>query len=225
MPSNSGGNYWYDPAGTILYIDSASGTKAYLDLSQTDAQDLLYNAMVGQYKEDAASWPQSTSGAYWDGLYIDQFIKVPNAPSLTLQGTGPDAAERAADVVGLQAVMRRFKERYPGALVVCNTNEDYYTANGELLEGRPDDISEAATFAGHSFPEMNVYMYKPATAATDAEIISGYELAQSVGAYYAYAPGPLYFTNTTPENIWPSVFTEWISGPWKDWCISQGITF
>ena len=112
---------------------------------------------------------------------------------------------------------------YPGAIVVFNTNEDYYTAIGELLEGRRVDFAEAATFAGNSYPEMNVYMYKPGIQADEGTLRAEYNRARSVGAYFAYAPGPLYFTNTEPDNIWPDYFDSLISVEWKQWLNSLGI--
>lgn len=224
-PSNAINHVWYEnPPGTILLHTGAFGTKAYLDMSRTEAQDLLYNAMVGQYGEDADSWPQSTTNAYWDGLYLDQFIHVfggtPN-----VQGVGASEVEQEADRVGLQNVLTRFRERYEGAVVVVNTNYNYRDCAGELLEGRTADIDEAASSAGHTFPEINVYMHKPASVATDAEIQTEYNRARSVEAYFAYAPGPDFFTSTEPTEIWPEAFNTLISGDWKSWLISRGITF
>ncbi len=204
-PQDRPGTIWYEkPKGRVIVRDSGWGPKAMMDFRLKRAQDTLYSAMVTQY---TGGYSRTGNNRRWDGVYLDQLI-VPGS------GWGTSITERQQMVVGLQSVLTRFRSRYPDAIVVCNSSRDYADINGEMNEGRADEIREVASYWRHSQPEINVYMFKPVKEASEAQISAELMKAMSYGAFFSYHYGE----NPYTSSPWPATFTRLLDSypAWKE---------
>lgn len=86
----------------------------------------------------------------YDGLFFDQcsvFIKLAPVPSA-----------RAEMHEALQQVLDEVRRRHPEKILIANCSDSWRGVNGEMNEGRPDELAaEAAPFAGHVGPRFELF--------------------------------------------------------------------
>lgn len=194
-PEDNPGTIWFEkPKGRVVMVRTRWGRKAVMDFRKQRARDALFAAMETQY---VGGYSLSGPGRWWDGLYLDQLI-VPGAR------LGAFGREREEMVSGLQAVLTRFHNSYPHAIVIGNSPRNFIDINGELNEGRMNSVKEVLSSNGHITPELNIYMYKPVRAATDKRIAIELGRALKYGAFFSYHYGDSPFTH----NPWPETFSK-----------------
>lgn len=133
----------------------------------------------------------------YDGLFLDDCTVFDIAH--------PSPAVRAEMREGLQATLLRLRKEFPNTILVGNASENWNGLNGELNEGRPEQIlKETAPYSGHVLPAMDLYhtvLDKP----SDVERVRReMALAHSQEAYYSAAVD-------MQHVLWFDVFDEVIA--------------
>jgi hypothetical protein len=205
-PQNNPGTIWLErPKGHVVIRHTPWGAKSMMDFRLHRAQDTLFSAMETQY----ISGPSGRLGEPgWDGLFLDQLI----VPGLRW---GVTPLERKEMISGLQIVLSRFRSRYPNAIVIGNSPLNFADINGEVNEGRGDDLDEVASSLNHAEPELNVYMYKPAKPASETTIAAEMNLALERNAFFSYHFGRQPFS----FSPWPKSFSTLLDSypKWRDY--------
>ncbi len=116
----------------------------------------------------------------YDGLFLDDCTVFDIAH--------PTVAVRSEMREALQATLLRLRREFPDTIFVGNASENWNGLNGELNEGRPQQmLLELAPFNGHVQPSMDLY-YSSLDGPNDIEKVKReMAAAHSRGAYYAAA--------------------------------------
>jgi hypothetical protein len=82
----------------------------------------------------------------------------------------------------------KFRQEFPGALIVGNSSESWLGPNGEMNEGRPAQLeSHIRSSARHTSPTMNMYQTILKNAQDIATVRNDLKKILDLGAFYGAA--------------------------------------
>lgn len=116
----------------------------------------------------------------YDGLFLDDCTVFDIAhPSVLVRSEMREA---------LQATLLRLRKAFPHTIFVGNGSENWIGLNGEMNEGRPQQmVQELALFSGHAHPGIDLY-YSSLEGPNDIEKVKReMAVAHSQGAFYGAA--------------------------------------
>ncbi len=148
------------------------------------------NGFLDACSETLASYP-------YDGLFLDQCTVFTKAAPLPW--------ERKEMLEALRETLLELRKRHPQAILVGNSSHSFAGLNGEMNEGRLNDIpKEMAPFAGHAQPRVELLQTIIRRADDVDTVMSDMAIAHSYGAFYgACVEGT--------HVLWFDVFDEVIS--------------
>lgn len=113
----------------------------------------------------------------YDGLFLDQCTVFGKAH--------PFPWVRAEMLAALQETLLELRKMHPNIILVGNSSYNFVGLNGEMNEGRPNDVPrEMAPFAGHVQPRIEM-LQTMLRHANDIETVKReMTLAHSYGAFY-----------------------------------------
>ena len=174
------------PGNTILrksrdYAVYPWGTVPTVPGEHPGARTEIYDPRSPHWQDLFIKACGATLNSYpFDGLFLDQctvFFKASPIPYV-----------REEMRKALQATLIRLRNEFPDANLVGNSAYNWVGLNGEMDEGRPDDMAKQfAPFSGHVPPYMNMYQ-SVLKRANDVETVKR-EIAMAFryGAYYGAA--------------------------------------
>ncbi|MHB8453965.1 MAG: hypothetical protein ACYDDO_04545 [Acidiferrobacterales bacterium] len=145
------------------------------------AKAKIYDPRSPQWQNAFLSACRTTLASYpYDGLFLDQctvFVKAYPFPQVRQE-------MRAA----LQATLTALRMEFPNVILVGNSSYSWDGLNGEMDEGRPDDMAmEFAPFPGHASPRIEMYQSILKRSDDIAKVEREMTLAHSYGAFYGAA--------------------------------------
>lgn len=174
------------PGNTILrqsrsYAVYPWGTVPTVPGEYPGARDKIYDPRSPQWQDLFLEACRATLNSYpFDGLFLDQctvFFKASPIPHVRQE-------MRAA----LQTTLIRLRNEFPNVILVGNSAYNWEGLNGEMDEGRLDDMAyQFAPFPGHVKPYINMYQ-SVLKRADDIETVKRQmATAFRYGAYYGAA--------------------------------------
>lgn len=113
----------------------------------------------------------------YEGLFLDQctvFARANPIPSI-----------RNEMLSALQEALLELRKAHPNAIIVGNSSYNFVGLNGELNEGRHNDIvSELAVFAGHVNPRVDMYQTVLKQAGDIATVKREMAMTHAQGGFY-----------------------------------------
>ena len=150
----------------------------------------LYDYRKAIWKDSFKLACDAVLAAYpFDGLFLDNctasWVKYePNIPALT---------------TALQSSLLDIRRAYPSKWLIGNGVENWMGLNGEMNEGRLNDVGELAPVNGQVVPNLNCYLFITTPTTTDLELQTAYNAIAPYGAWYGVQRN---------DNVlyWPTLF-------------------
>jgi hypothetical protein len=113
----------------------------------------------------------------YGGLFLDNCTIFPIAHPL------PSVRSEMREA--LQRVLLRLRDEFPDVLIVGNSSENWKGLNGEMNEGRPEQMeSELRHFDGHALPNMDMYQTVLRSAGDIETVRHDMRKVFQLGAFY-----------------------------------------
>lgn len=141
----------------------------------------IYDPRNAQWQAAFLDACRATLASYpYDGLFLDQctvYDKAHPLPSVRLE-------MRQA----LQETILQLRKEVPATILVGNSSYDWAGLNGELCEGRANDMKKESALAfGHNVPRMEFYQSVLGRSDDIETVTREMALAHSYGAFYGAA--------------------------------------
>ncbi len=138
----------------------------------------LYDPRTSEFADRFTDACRAVLSSYpFDGIFLDNCTIFPKASA------DPDTREKMRE--GLQRVLLDVRRELPKAILIGNCRENWAGLNGEMNEGRPEEIlTELASFAGHSQPSMDMYLAKLANPTDQDTVRRNLNQVLALGSYY-----------------------------------------
>ncbi|HTI47821.1 MAG TPA: hypothetical protein VMB76_14790 [Casimicrobiaceae bacterium] len=141
----------------------------------------IYDPRSRQWQSRFLAACRATLESYsFDGLFLDQCTVFRRA--YLSEESGAEMRE------ALQETLLRLRAEHPHAVLVGNSSHHWAGLNGELNEGRPNDLQSAcAPYPGHARPELTLYQSLVPDPGAVALVEREMAAAHRCGAFYGVA--------------------------------------